>query len=199
MKKRGESSLARERGFTLVELLIVIAVIGILAGLALKAVGVVRENTDAALTSTLVSQLQTAIESYYQDEGLYPGQGQKSVDEETNQFPLVYLALFDDPAPNGKGGRNAPYLQLKEDSVVVYDEDSGQYRKAKRSERNDPDVDKFIIDAIGGPLVYRCNKGRRRKDYMHNTSSFDIYSVGLDEQDQTKLGLDEENDDLGNW
>ena len=146
-----------ERGFTLVELLIVIAIIGILAGLALKAISLVRQSTNVAITTTDIHSFKAAVEQYNQDEGEYPGMGKK-VSGDDNQFPILYECLFGDRRPNGPGGRNAPYMDLDQDKVVVYDDDIEDYRKARRKELRNRKIEKYMLDAWGNPLVYRSNK-----------------------------------------
>lgn len=188
----------RRDAFTLVELLIVIAIIGVLAGLALQAISTVQDSTHVALTRTDITTLQNALQRYYEDEGEFPAQGKKNTRDE-NYFPELYRALFGEPRPDGPGGRNAPYAERPEDKVAVWDDELDDYRPAKRSELRDEDVDKYMIDSWGQPFVYRCNKGKKAKDYMHNLRSADIYSTGSDENDQTRDGSDEENDDIGNW
>ncbi len=194
-----KSMWKRSGGFTLIELLIVIAIIGVLAGLALKAISSVQESASQATTTSQVAAIANALESYLSDEGALPGASRKNIDEDDNLFPELFNALLDEKKPKGKGGRSAPYLDVKEDDVHVWDDDIGEYRKAKRSERFDNEVDKFIVDSWGQPLVYRPNKGKRRQPWMHNPSGADIYSVGSDGEDQTKEGSDDSNDDIGNW
>src|SRR5512133_3397557 len=66
---RGSAS----RGFTLVELLVVIGIIVILIGLLIPAVGYVRTAARVSSTQSLLVQLQGACEQYYQDFRAYPG------------------------------------------------------------------------------------------------------------------------------
>ena len=70
----GSRGIRRPRcGFTLVELLVVIGIIVILIGILIPTISHVRQASRAASTQSLLVQLQTAIEQYYQDFRAYPG------------------------------------------------------------------------------------------------------------------------------
>ena len=62
-----------QKGFTLVELLVVIAIIGILATLVLLQLGTARSRARDTRRITTVAQVQTAVETYAEDNnGDYP-------------------------------------------------------------------------------------------------------------------------------
>ncbi|HIA92074.1 TPA: type II secretion system protein [Candidatus Saccharibacteria bacterium] len=66
------SSLRKQQGFTIIELLIVIVVIGILAGLVLNAFGNIQERARDTERQNDINALHTALELYYADNGYYP-------------------------------------------------------------------------------------------------------------------------------
>src|SRR6201981_3443920 len=58
--------------FTLVELIVVITIIAILAGLVLSTVGYVQKKGARARAETEIAALSAACESYKADNGVYP-------------------------------------------------------------------------------------------------------------------------------
>lgn len=63
------------RGFTMIELLTVIAVIGILMALLLPVLANVRRNAKETATRSLIKSIETAIAAYEFDWGVYPPDG----------------------------------------------------------------------------------------------------------------------------
>ncbi len=61
-----------EKGFTLIEFLVVIAIIGLLSTLAVVALGNARQKSRDARRLSDLKQLQTALELYYTDQTAYP-------------------------------------------------------------------------------------------------------------------------------
>jgi prepilin-type N-terminal cleavage/methylation domain-containing protein len=62
----------QEEGFTLIELMIVIVILGVLAGIVLFAVGGITDRGTKAACKTDVSTVQTAVEAFYAKHGTYP-------------------------------------------------------------------------------------------------------------------------------
>ncbi|MBI2593428.1 type II secretion system protein [Candidatus Daviesbacteria bacterium] len=62
----------KHKGFSLVEILVVIAIIGIISGLALSFTGALQKNTRDAQRSSDLSVLQSALQQYYADQNQYP-------------------------------------------------------------------------------------------------------------------------------
>jgi general secretion pathway protein G len=61
-----------QSGFTLIELLVAIAILGILAGVAVFAVGNLTDNADKAACTTEKKTVETAIDASKAVEGAYP-------------------------------------------------------------------------------------------------------------------------------
>ena len=144
--------------------------------------------SNEGMATTEISTLGQALATYVVDELEYPGMG-LAPDPERNDFPLLFEALFAERSPRGKGGRNAPYAEFKEDKIAVEVPGSDGYRKATREEIRDPAVKKYLLDPWGNPYVYRAGKAR---------SDAKIYSFGPNEEDDT-VNFVEDGDDLGNW
>ncbi len=61
-----------KRGFTLIELLVVIAIIGILSAVVLASLNAARGRARDSERVSGLTQMRTAIELYYNDNGVYP-------------------------------------------------------------------------------------------------------------------------------
>lgn len=82
--------------FTLIELLIVIAIIAVLASLVLGAAGSVQKKGARSRAEAEIAAIGAALESYKADNGDYPSNSSKA-----NNLPLL-TALMPSPGAGGK-------------------------------------------------------------------------------------------------
>ena len=87
----------QESGFTIVELLIVIVVIGILAALVLNTFQGVQARARDTERQTDINALHTQYEVYYNDEGHYPTYAVAAV---ATNFPGLDAEALNDPNQN---------------------------------------------------------------------------------------------------
>jgi prepilin-type N-terminal cleavage/methylation domain-containing protein len=66
------SSFSDGSAFTLIELIVVVAIIVILTGLVLSTVGYVQKKAARARAETEIAAMSAACESYKADNGIYP-------------------------------------------------------------------------------------------------------------------------------
>lgn len=106
------------RAFTLIELLIVIAIIAILASLVLAAAGGVQNKGKRSRAESEIAAVAAALESYKADNGDYPSNSSGSLALVTNLMPSgggkVYFE-FKSKFTNGSGwldpfGNNYQYI-----------------------------------------------------------------------------------------
>jgi general secretion pathway protein G len=89
----GRRNVARNGGFTLVELLLVLVILALIGGLVLPSIIGKAEGAKAKAAASQVSRLAMAVESYYLDTGATPESLQQ---------------LVEDP---GAAGWNGPYVK----------------------------------------------------------------------------------------
>jgi len=113
----------KKKAFTLIELLVVVAIIGLLAAMAVIALGNARAKARDARRVADIRQIQTALELYYLDKNVYPDLGNGSICGKTIQSDVAtYMAAAPcNPTPVNDG--NCPstgnattyYYTLRED------------------------------------------------------------------------------------
>jgi prepilin-type N-terminal cleavage/methylation domain-containing protein len=99
--KAGHSSFTARSAFTLIELVVVVGIILILAGLVLSTAGYARKKGARARAETEIAAMSAACESYKADNGIYPNNGdtnnlnaRTSGNASSPSYNLTSLALY---------------------------------------------------------------------------------------------------------
>ena len=156
------SSKKSPRGFSLIELLVVISIIVILAGIGLAAFAKVKKNQAIDLTKVRIKNATLKLEEYAnENNGLYP------VGDDASSS-ILYNALSGDFSGQGQDPTGPVYwkeLLTKDPSLV------GTLQGKK-----------VILDAFGQSLRYRAARDENGEIVpdVKNDGSFDIWSIGPD-------------------
>ncbi|MER7002912.1 prepilin-type N-terminal cleavage/methylation domain-containing protein [Dactylosporangium sp. NPDC000555] len=100
MLQRLRAARENESGFTLVELLIVIVILGILAGIVVFAVGAFNDRGEKAACKADKKTVEVAVEAYRAQTGTYPAAGGWEVLTSPSDAAKRYLK--EEPATNDK-------------------------------------------------------------------------------------------------
>ena len=93
-QRTGHAGWGLQGGFTLVELLLVLVILALIAGLVLPSIIGQAEGAKAKSASSQISRLSMAVESYYLDTGNTPSRLEDLVEN-----------------PSGTAGWNGPYVK----------------------------------------------------------------------------------------
>ncbi len=99
-----------KRGFTLVELLIVIAIIGILASVVLASLSTARQKARDSSRTAEVIQIDRALELYYDVSQGYPSTTPSGYAGNDAGIQLLATRGFLPPAPTPPNGTNPTYI-----------------------------------------------------------------------------------------
>lgn len=193
---------AKRRGFTIIELLIVIGVIGILAGMMFPAIQLVRQHALKARTKALIGNISVAIKAYESDWGAWPqvaGLSQCTDDVPDAAARLVASkALFFCLCNAFQAGTSITTPTGATSGSINPSMTAGPYLELSEKDYDMAGPERNIIDAWGNNLAYSAdidyNPGSVPPN--HNTSSFDLWSPGRDGMTSSAA---QKEDDVTNW
>jgi len=129
IKKQFKTRQSSQRGFTLVELLLVLVILALIAGLVLPGIIGKAESAKAKAASSQISRIAMSVESFYLDTGNTPS----SLDELVNE-------------PAGVSGWNGPYIKKS----LLKDPWGQDYKYQVPGEHGDFDIMSFGADRQRG-------------------------------------------------
>jgi general secretion pathway protein G len=118
-----------QRGFTLVELLLVLVILALIAGLVLPGIIGKAESAKAKAAAAQISRISMSVESFYLDTGNTPSSLEELVKE-----------------PSGVKGWNGPYIQ----NSLLNDPWGQPYKYRVPGEHGDFDIESFGADRQRG-------------------------------------------------
>lgn len=148
------------KNFTLVELLTVVAIIGVLVGIVMGLMSLASGKMSEAKTRSVITQLSVALENYKAKYGYYI------------QQKVAYTFYLDDVDK----GTTPPDAQKITNNFCQYidyarmlSKDTATATTAAVSATNRA----WVVDGYGYPIIYRCPG-------YYNRNGFDLGSLGMD-------------------
>jgi prepilin-type N-terminal cleavage/methylation domain-containing protein len=98
-----------EEGFTLIELMIVIVILGVLAGIVIFAVGGITDTGSVAACKSDVKTVDVAVEAYKAKNGSYPPNLEPTLTTTPNIFLRAQTGLAGNTLTNASAGYTVTY------------------------------------------------------------------------------------------
>ncbi len=111
-----KSNIQSERGFTIVELLIVVVVIAILAAITIVSYNGITRSANASSAKSALATMQKKLEAYNAEEGRYPIAATEltSTAAQAKSYGMSASAFgTSDPTPDGTTTKGTGYVRLQ--------------------------------------------------------------------------------------
>jgi prepilin-type N-terminal cleavage/methylation domain-containing protein len=152
--------MIHRRGFTLIELIVVISVIAILASLLIPVVGMFQRQAARTATQALVARVMAGVKMYADDQGTLSKQGIAPAAVRLDGSAITSLAANDWDTARDVG--RTLYREVVSQEPDAKDRPrTGYLREDIRPvevNRDDPTAP-FLVDRWGNPLVYLAWNG----------------------------------------
>jgi prepilin-type N-terminal cleavage/methylation domain-containing protein len=185
--KNSEQRRYGNRGFTLLELMVVISLIAILAGMVLAAMPAVVNSVKRKETKLSLKEMEAGLSSYHLDNGMFPVHAGDPVE---GAF-VLYKHLSGDFDEDG-------ILDDVSAKTKIYVEgiDWNTSKNQKRDRVGDVGGRYALLDPFGSPIRYLCDPPGQKKKITRNPT-YDIWSLGGGDSDSD--ALEDRSKWLTNW
>ena len=196
----------RQRAFTLIELLIVIAIIGLLMGLIIGVLPAVSQRIKRGGVKTQLAALQSAIDRYHSQKGYYPPDNQSSADLPPLFYELTgtrYVEAAQEYETTFHGNQSIPAAQVFSsfsvkgflNSGATREEAVNFYESLRRSQFKEigPNSVRVLVVPFNGTNA--ADPGFNTWHYVssspvHNRDSYDLWA---------EIVIKGKTNVIGNW
>ncbi|MDD2706519.1 MAG: type II secretion system protein GspG [Verrucomicrobiae bacterium] len=176
------SSIERQSGFTLVELLTVMSIILVLAGMVVGIMGYSSRMAMESRAKAEIAAISTALESYKADNGAYPPIDDAVLTGMKTNFTAKKLPSFEDC------WSNSHYLVR-----ALCSNNNKIYMTFKTKQIKGTNGCVILLDPSGNAYGYNPLAP------VANPQTFDLFSAGVDGKSQYPTNIGIASDDIGNW
>ena len=180
------------------ELLTVIAIIGILAALTIGGAYYARTKAKVSRAQAEIAAMETALESYKNDRGIYPDSSNNRNNAGTNSSYLVRALSGTQYSPCSGITKSKSYFAFKREHLGQLDVHTDfctniflcppAFTNMCTNVFTTVSTNYFIVDPFGQPYNYFHNAS----GVQSNAVTFDLWSYGPD-------GRDDTDDEITNW
>ena len=173
---RQSKQCRRHAGFSMVELMVVVGIMVILAGLLVAALPGIQSRISRNKVETFIAELENGLEGYKIDNGIYPivedGGGDRN-SRGVDGSELLYKTLSGDRNLDGA----VDFAENEKVYVPKLDYDSNRSSKEPRSTVAGNSY--LIVDSYGDPVRYIADPPNIERDERTTRNpTYDIWSLG---------------------
>jgi prepilin-type N-terminal cleavage/methylation domain-containing protein len=169
-----EKRISREHGFSMIELMVVVGIMVILAGLLIGSLPGIQSRINRGKVEAFMAELESGLSKYQIDNGIYP-QNEPNGDRDKagiNGAAVLYKHLSGDWNTDG----SVDFDTKERVYVTKLDYESNKEAKEKRSDAIGGDF--MVVDSYGNPFRYLAQPPNIAQDLRDTYNpTYDIWSI----------------------